>query len=393
MPKKKNTSVWEESDDEDVDATKLTGTELHKYAERGNAKGIAMIIRRGGRGKLKVNLNEQDGNGRTALMIACRNGQSKIVDFLCQAGANCDIKDKEGLAAVHHCVYGVKLNGTGVSSACVRALHKSGAEIDRKTAEGITALHLAVQQQLPDICSALKDCGADVNKFSTEGYNAIHYGVVSTLSKERAIDNIKILMRLGIDVNVKHPETGSTPLHVACRSEMPDVSRFLIASKANVLEQDNDGNTALHVAAIKGSLQCITAVVTGYNINVLGNSGVAFKRTGSGGAKAEAAAVKQVRRDEQLTNQLYPLLNARNDVGDTPLHTACELGFGHIVDHLVYIGADTSVKNNDGKCCFHLCAEIGHVKILEKMIFKEVDTVKTLGVPGTHHAEDVCLFP
>lgn len=50
----KNTSVWEESDDEGVDGSKLEGSDLHKYAQRGNAKAIAMIIRRGGRSKIKV---------------------------------------------------------------------------------------------------------------------------------------------------------------------------------------------------------------------------------------------------------------------------------------------------------------------------------------------------
>ena len=50
----KNTSVWEESDDEGVDGAKLEGSDLHKYAQRGNAKAVAMIIRRGGRSKLKV---------------------------------------------------------------------------------------------------------------------------------------------------------------------------------------------------------------------------------------------------------------------------------------------------------------------------------------------------
>jgi hypothetical protein len=38
-------------------------------------------------------------------------------------------------------------------------------------------------------------------------------------------------MRLGIDVNTKHPETGSTALHTACEHEMPDVARHLIACK------------------------------------------------------------------------------------------------------------------------------------------------------------------
>ena len=136
-------------------------------------------------------MNELDGEGRTPLIVACASGQTRIVDFLCQAGADADIKDNRGLAAIHHCVLGVKTNGSGMAATCVRALAKNNANIDRKTADGLTALHLAVKMNLVDISYVLKDVGADVNKFSTEGYNAIHYGVVNTLSKERAVENIK----------------------------------------------------------------------------------------------------------------------------------------------------------------------------------------------------------
>lgn len=138
-----------------------------------------------------MNLNELDSEGRTPLIVACANGQTRIVDFLCQAGADSDIKDRQGLAAIHHCVHAVRSNGSGMAATCVRALAKNNATIDRKTADGLTALHLAVKLNLIDISYVLKDVGADVNMFSTEGYNAIHYGVVNTLSKERAVDNIK----------------------------------------------------------------------------------------------------------------------------------------------------------------------------------------------------------
>ena len=229
--------------------------------------------------------------------------------------------------------------------------------------------------------------------------------------------------------------------------------RALLA-QAEPLEQDNHGNTPLHIAAAKGSLTCVAAVITGFNVNVLGNQNtIKFGKKKSGGGDASAAEKLTVVRDEKTKQMLAPLLNAQNDSGNTPMHIACEYGYIGVVDHLLMVrlhsrfatvtaflhnreaklfstgrmpridgtaqaancqvpwlktllmrclhnnragtgksalhdsfetdfghfsprqaSADTSIKNNDGKCCFHLCAEIGHVKILEKLIVREVDT-------------------
>ncbi len=152
--------MWDESDDEDADQHQSSAMEgvLHEYARQGNHKAIATLIRRGGRGTLKININEPDYKGRTPLMIGCQYGWSKVVDYLCQAGANNDLKDKEGHAAIHQCVLSAaqKTSGTVRASHCIRALYKGNVEIDRKTADGRTALHCAMQLGLPELCTTLK---------------------------------------------------------------------------------------------------------------------------------------------------------------------------------------------------------------------------------------------
>jgi hypothetical protein len=82
-------SVWEESDDEEADQRHGTQASavLHEYARQGNHKAVATLIRKAGQGTLKININEPDQNGRTALMIACQYGWTRVVEYLCQAGA------------------------------------------------------------------------------------------------------------------------------------------------------------------------------------------------------------------------------------------------------------------------------------------------------------------
>jgi hypothetical protein len=84
---------------------------------------------------------------------------------------------------------------------------------------------------------------------------------------------------------------------------------------------------------------CVAAVITGFNVNVLGNQNtIKFgKKKSGGGGDANADAERTVVRDEKTKEKLAPLLNAQNDSGNTPLHIACEYGYIGVVDHLLMV--------------------------------------------------------
>lgn len=122
----------------------------------------------------------------------------------------------------------------------------------------------------------------------------------------------------------------------------------MLPAQANPLEPDNQGNTALHIAAAKGSLLCVAAVITGFNVDVLGNQTIPFgKRQGKGGDNDDAAARRTVVRDEKTREKLSPLLNAQNDDGNTPMHIACEYGYIGVVDHLLMVRPRTSPASSN----------------------------------------------
>ncbi|CAH0046261.1 unnamed protein product [Clonostachys solani] len=86
--------------------------------------------------------------------------------------------------------------------------------------------------------------------------------------------------------------------------------------------RDDQGNTALHRAAMKG---------------------------------LRAAAILEIESGADI--------NATNNDGDTPLHLAARGRYGKIASLLVRIGARTDVSNNDGDTPLHLVAATGHVGI------------------------------
>ena len=102
-----------------------------------------------------VNAKEED-NGETALMYAALSGNSDIVTFLVEAGADVNETTKDGWTALM----------TGAMSGVfdvVRFLTEHGANINEKAYYGTTAYILAMDGNYQEIARFLAEHGADVN--------------------------------------------------------------------------------------------------------------------------------------------------------------------------------------------------------------------------------------
>ena len=125
--------------DEDDDDDEPTTFDIHDCARKGQLKPLSKLLKRAK--EFNIDVNEVDEDGRTPLMLACRGGQGKAVEYLMQAGASPDIKDNDGYAAVHFSVLASvdRFVGIGRAASGIRALAKYRAFMDRKTADGFTA--------------------------------------------------------------------------------------------------------------------------------------------------------------------------------------------------------------------------------------------------------------
>ena len=66
-------------------------------------------------------------------------------------------------------------------------------------------------------------------------------------------------------------------------------------------------------------------------------------------------------------------VNAKNDNGDTPLHTAALEGHSDVVKLLVAAGADVKAKNDNGDTPLHTAAAYGHANIAKLLIDASAD--------------------
>ena len=108
-------------------------TPLHLIVAKGSLEGVAILV-----DLPLLDLNAKDGDGRTALHIACGLGNSgeAIVDVLLRAGADPAVTDDDGSLPLHIAV----ANGL---ARCTRLLLEMGSSAGAVNVAGDTPLHIA----------------------------------------------------------------------------------------------------------------------------------------------------------------------------------------------------------------------------------------------------------
>lgn len=161
------------------------------------AKLVAILI------KAKVNVNQPDQNGNSALMIAAANKKAPVVDMLIKAGAKVDFQGQLGYTALT----GAARHG---DIATIRNLLKAKANIEIPTSDGMKAICIV----------------------AAKGH----------------LEALKAMLKAKANPNVLCGDIGYTPLMFAAAENNPDIARALIAGKADVEFKSISGRTALFVA-------------------------------------------------------------------------------------------------------------------------------------------------
>lgn len=158
--------------------------------------------------------------------------------------------------------------------------------IDATNSSGETALLRAVPTGCMAVINALLDEGSDVCHVNTSGHNVLHLcakecqiwtlhflyshiltarGTSTATQMLHAIDNsgngllelaaeagdvnlTEYLLRKGLNPYRAHPDTGTTPLHIAVSRHRLELSRFLLSCGCNPHAKDTKGVTPLQVS-------------------------------------------------------------------------------------------------------------------------------------------------
>lgn len=165
----------------------------------------------------------------------------------------------------------------------VEFLVQHGADVNRQDNEGWTPLHATASCGFLSIAQYLIEHGADLGAVNSDGDLAIDlsesdrmHDLLQKHCIEQGIDcdearqsEEKQMLRdaehwLRSDASAadqQHPRTGATALHVAAAKGYTKVLNLLLATRADVDKQDNDGWTPLHAAARWGQKEAAQMLV------------------------------------------------------------------------------------------------------------------------------------
>uniref|UniRef100_A0AAQ4S4F8 E3 ubiquitin-protein ligase MIB2 n=1 Tax=Gasterosteus aculeatus aculeatus TaxID=481459 RepID=A0AAQ4S4F8_GASAC len=319
----------------------------------------------------KVDIKNQ---GKTALQVAAHQGHMEVVKALLQANSSIEVKDEDGDTALHYTAFGNQAEIT-------RLLLSKGANVNLLNNSMCTALHIAVNKGFTDVVRVLTEHSADVNlqdsygdtplhdaiakdfrniieilvlvpnidftQQNHRGFNLLHHAALKgnklatekILARARQLADVKkedgfsalhlaslnnhrdvaeILVKEGrCDINIRN-NRNQTPLQLAVTQGHTDLVQLLVSEGADVNMEDEDGDTAMHVALLRPQLA-----------NVIGSA-------------------EGLRREEET--KLYA----------TGLLGSTELSVGSaIACFLAQEGADVSYANHKGKSPLDLVADSG----------------------------------
>jgi ankyrin repeat protein len=292
----------------------------------------------------EADVNATDSENKTPLTDACElKTHSSMVNLLLKNKANPNAQSKFGTTPL---LAAIKSNNPD----SVKYVIEHGANVDECDWNQTTPLHLAAKGSKKEIVSLLIDAGADLNERNKSGQTPLHVAADSNY-----LYCIFLLVRAGAIVNVTNKD-GNTPLHVATDKtnrhdiQNHDLVNFLIVSGANVKAQNKRRITPLHNAACNFSGDTLQTLLDhGADITVKNeNESTALIAAIFGGNRYNDSA-------DVLINELT--INEKKIDGDTPLHVAIKLDSYFFVKRLLKKGADVNLKNDIGETPLHSACE------------------------------------
>uniref|UniRef100_A0A915BNU5 Uncharacterized protein n=1 Tax=Parascaris univalens TaxID=6257 RepID=A0A915BNU5_PARUN len=256
--------------------------------------------------QLKVDTEEMDGKGRTAMHHAASRGISRQVAILLSWGASPCRPDFECNRPMHYAA----IKG---HTASLRLLYRANKYIDVATPSGHTAFMWA----------AMFGCDASLRTMLNE----------NPLLSRHERDN-----------------EGNTALHLAAKRDLPDTVKLLVSAGWDTECKNDRGESAFVTAAANGSANAMRALLS-YGADVFALD------------KDDNSALHVASRSDDCRDALRELLawlvesrfiNFRNNDGKTPLHIAAENCAVKCIRELLKNGADIRVRDSRGWDCLML---------------------------------------
>ncbi|XP_052438349.1 transient receptor potential cation channel subfamily A member 1-like [Carassius gibelio] len=210
----------------------------------------------------KADIDCIDCKGLSPLLMASRCGAWKTVVFLLSIGADYRIKDKAGCNFLHFVV----LQPKGLKNLPETVLQSNAVKemLSDEDVEGCTPLHYACKLGIHDSVKNMLGLNIFVGQKSREKKSALHFA-----AEYGRINTCKRLLETFTDSKMLNDwdEKGLTPLHLASKAGHTQVVELLLRSGA-LFQSDYKGWSCLHHAAAEGYTQTMKILLAA-NVKLL----------------------------------------------------------------------------------------------------------------------------
>lgn len=231
-----------------------------------------------------------------ALIAASRDGEVEEVKQLLVEGADIEAKDADGFTPLMWA-------STNGHREVVEILIDKGADVNATSIQGYSPLSEASFSGHAEVLVILIQAGADINQQDREGWSSLHLAV-----REGQLTIAKVLLMNGVDIDAQNKLTGATPLTLAAEYGAVHMLQELLDHGANVSATDFNGASGMHYAPASLNWQPVMEALLGADGDI----------------------------------------NARDNVGDTPLEYAAWVGNHDAIRWLLDRGADPTIADENG---------------------------------------------
>ncbi|KAI1085121.1 ankyrin repeat-containing domain protein [Whalleya microplaca] len=323
--------------------------------------------------------------GLTPLHLAAMLGDTKMVCFLLQHGANPAVVSENGKTPLH------------------LAIQWKVMGFDYGPDSWLVAYHLLkiMQQTLGEmslddtfvgvVAALLQRPATDVNAQDSDGSSCLHL-----IGKHLGNYIVELLFEHGANPSARNSKM-QTPLHLACGEGNAKAVKHMIAHGACVQKVDVDGKNALHYAAKSANWETIALVIEHAGATTIGQP-IILSRDSNGQGALHHILANWVVSDCEAVDYLLEqglCVNSYDRTGKPPLAT-CFSQFHlkiskEVVQRFLSYHADTSYTTADGLGLGHLYAcftEELDVEILRLLANSGLDLSKQdfKGMTILHHS-------
>ncbi len=218
--------------------------ELFKLIENGQLTLFALAVLKAA----GANLDMRNEVGNTPLTRAVGSGRTKIVPMLINQGADLNKQDNDGDTAL---IIAIRYN-----PEIAKILIKEGADLNKQGIDGATALIVATQKGNTDLAKALIEKDANLN---IQGKKFGDTALMAAVINKRA-EIAKMLIKKGADLN-KQAINSDTALMLAVQEGHTEIAKALIENGANLNIQNRYGVTALMYAVMDKRTKIVKALI------------------------------------------------------------------------------------------------------------------------------------